>query len=210
MGNEHKCSSFGFHLKYAIDALSLKGSITNGEHLINEDDFREDVNGDAKPESSDHTAGVALNGNVDKLSQFRELDDIAEKFSHLLWLHSLYSGIQENILSTGALQVEPSSKRDQRRKPSMNGRMTVCWTRDAAKDTQHSRLSRAVASNECHGFSGSHGERYVLQSPEDVVRIARRSLKRLREQSRSLMAQANLVGLRPVTLPDVIRSDDGR
>src|SRR5947209_7886807 len=177
MGDEHQGTPLCLHAENTFDALLLECGIPDGEYLVDENNFRKDVNGDAETEPRNHATGIALNRYVDELSKFRKIDDIVEELSHFLGLHSLNGCIKEDVLATSPLEVEASSKSNKCREAAVNRGMSSRRPRYTAEDTQQGRLSRAVSSNQCHRFTGLYGETYVLQCPKYLVWVLQTPLK---------------------------------
>src|SRR5581483_1229405 len=65
-------------LLHAAEAAALELGVTDGEHLVDEQDLRLEVRSDGEGEPYVHAARVALHGRVDELLDPGELDDVRE------------------------------------------------------------------------------------------------------------------------------------
>ena len=61
-----------------LHALPLERAVADGEHFVDQQDFRLQVRGDGERQPHVHAAGVALHRGVDELLDLGEVDDLVE------------------------------------------------------------------------------------------------------------------------------------
>jgi hypothetical protein len=75
VGHQQDGAAFALELLDPVDALALEPLVSDGQHLVDHQDVRVDVDGDGKAEPDIHARGVELHGAIDELVEFGEVDD---------------------------------------------------------------------------------------------------------------------------------------
>jgi len=86
----------------------LKGGIADGQHLIDQEDFRFQMSGDGEGEAHVHAARVLLDRSVDELFEFGEGNDFIKLPSNFPSVHSEYGAIEIDILMSRQLGMKTS------------------------------------------------------------------------------------------------------
>ena len=92
--------------------------VADREHFVDEQNFRLQVrcNGECEPDG--HPARVALDRRIDELLDTSELDDLAKLALDLTALHSEDHAVEEDVLPTRELRMEPGTDFEQTSDPT--------------------------------------------------------------------------------------------
>ena len=171
VADEENSPTFAGDVFHLAEAFLLKRSIADGEHFIDEKNFRLEVRRDREREARVHAAAVAFRRRVDELLHLREIHDGIELSRDLLLSHPENRAAQVDVLSSGELGVEPRPDFEQRTDSSVYLGSSACWLSDARKNFEQRALSRPVAPDDSDDLTLLHVERDVVQRPESLHRV---------------------------------------
>ena len=78
MANEQHCAAGARYVSHFIDATSLKFSVADRKHFIDEQNILVEICGNGESQSNVHSARVMLHRSVDELLDFGKADDVVE------------------------------------------------------------------------------------------------------------------------------------
>ena len=87
--------------------------VADGEHFVDEQHVRVDVDRDREAEPHVHPGRVGLDRRVDELLQLGELDDLVEAARDLLLRQPEHDAVDEDVLAAGDLGVEAGAELDE-------------------------------------------------------------------------------------------------
>src|SRR5262245_25424074 len=87
--------------------LFLKRSITDGQHLVYNQDLRFQMGCNGESKAHVHTARISLNWGIDELFHFRKGDDLIELFIDLPFLHSQNRTVKVNVFTACEFRMKP-------------------------------------------------------------------------------------------------------
>src|SRR5437879_309008 len=100
VADEKYRSAAGAHVAHFPETFLLKAGVPNGEHLVNQQDFRFKKRRNRKRQTLVHAAGVALDRGVDKAFDFGEGNNLVKLASDFAALHAQDCAVQVDILAT--------------------------------------------------------------------------------------------------------------
>jgi len=102
----------GAHL---VEALALEGLVADGEHLVDEEDLRLDVDGDGEPEPDVHARRIELDLVVDHPLDLvtGEVHDVVEPLGDLGPLETQQRAVEEDVLPPAEVGLEPGAELQQ-------------------------------------------------------------------------------------------------
>src|SRR5215510_4159753 len=106
MADEQHSSAVARHLPRLLYALLLKGVITDGQDLVDQENVRVQVRCDGERQPQIHTAGKMLDGCVNEALHFGKRNDFVKPSVNLSLLHAQDRATQVNVLTAGELRVE--------------------------------------------------------------------------------------------------------
>ena len=101
MAYEQDRSSGIGNIAHLSQAFPLEVGIAHSEHLVHNQDFRLQVGSHGESQAQVHTGGVALDGCIDELFNFRKSDDFIETGFNFLFVHTEDRPVEEDILASG-------------------------------------------------------------------------------------------------------------
>src|SRR5262245_17702205 len=185
-----------------LQALALELGVTDGQHLIDQEDLRVDVDRDGEPEPYVHAGRVVLDRRVDEVLEPGEVDDLVEALAELLLAHAEDRAIEEDVLPTGELGMEAGAQLEERGDLAVGLDPALFRAEDVSHALQQLALARAVLADEREGRPFGHVEGHVAQRPELLVLHAGTPHDRRLQRLVTLVVEA-------VLLRDVIDRDGG-
>ena len=91
-------------------AFCLKENIPDGQGLIDNQDFRVDVNGHGKCQAHEHTARVGLYRLVDKLADIRKGENAVHPLLNFLLRESHHSPVQVDVFDPCIFHIEAGTQ----------------------------------------------------------------------------------------------------
>ncbi len=152
--------------------LLLELLVTDGEHLVDEEDVGVGVHGDREREAHVHARRVELDLRVDEVADAGELEDRVELRRGLFRAQPEHGRVEEDVLATGEVRVESRTELEQRGDaPALLDRARRRLD-DAADDLQQRALAGAVVPDQADRAAGADVETDVAERPE-VLLVAR-------------------------------------
>jgi hypothetical protein len=94
------------YIVHLADGTFLELGVTDGEDLVNDEDFGFEEGGDGEAETDCHTGTIAFYRSVDVFLYAGELDDIVELALDLMLCHAEDGTVHVYVLLAGELSVE--------------------------------------------------------------------------------------------------------
>ena len=101
MGDKEKCRSIFQHMMHALLAFFLECRISDGQHLIDDQDLRLHDRGDSKSQTGCHTGGVVLDRHIHEVFEFCKFDDLI-----VVCIHEFFA-----VTENGAIQIDVFRRR---------------------------------------------------------------------------------------------------
>jgi hypothetical protein len=171
--DEHHRAPLGGDVAHLAEAFGLKCRVADGEHLVDEQDFRLEVCGDGEGEAEVHAARVPLHRRVDEPLDLGERHDLVELADDLLAMHAEDRAVEEHVLAPGQIRMESRTDLEQRADATLDRRTSRRRRRDAGEQLEQRALAGAVSSDEAERLAVRHVERDVTERPE-LILVGRR------------------------------------
>jgi len=149
-----------------IEALALELLVAHGDDLVDDEDFRVEIDGDGEPEPHVHPGGVDLDGRVDEVADVGELDDLVDRRVDLALAHPEDRPVEVDVLASGELPVKARTEFQERGDTAVHQQPSRCGPVDAGEDLEHGRLAGAVVADEAEGRAAGDVEAHVVESLE--------------------------------------------
>ena len=153
----------------AVEALELEGQVAHGEDFVHEQDVGIDLDGDGEAEADVHAAGVVLDGHVDEVAQFGEIDDAVEFFPHVLARDAQQRGVEIDVFAAAELGMEARAELEQRGNAALDAHVAFGGMDGAGGQAQQRALAGAVGTDDAHGAAGRNLEVHAAQAPERLA-----------------------------------------
>src|ERR1700693_395083 len=160
------------HFAHFAQTLFLELDIADGEHFIDEQDFRLEVGGDSKGEADIHAAGVVFDGSVDEILEFGESDDFVEFAGDFPLAHAKNGAAKICVFAAGQFRVKAGAYFQQASHAAMNFGPACGGLSNAGKNFQERGLSGAVAADQAEDFAFLNLDRDVFEGPESFGETA--------------------------------------
>src|SRR2546423_15542904 len=96
MANEHDGASlFRHHVVHFTETFFLKLDVADGQHFVDQENFRIEVGRDGKREPDIHAARIALDRCVEKLLDLGKSNDLVELLSNFGAAHTKNGAVQK-------------------------------------------------------------------------------------------------------------------
>ena len=102
-------------LRDAAEALALELLVAHGEDLVEQEHVGVDVRRDREAEPHVHAGRVGANGQLEVVADAGEVDDLVHAFADLRARETVERAVQEDVLASGELRMEPGAELEQRR-----------------------------------------------------------------------------------------------
>src|ERR1700730_472151 len=103
-----------------LEALPLKSGVAYAENLIDDQNIGIDFNRNGKSEAHVHSGRVLLHRGVNKVSQFRKLDDGLLAFPDLALGQPQKQPVEQNVLAAGQFVMKSGAQLNQRSDGPLN------------------------------------------------------------------------------------------
>ena len=103
-----------------VEALVREPFVADGEHFVDEQHLRVDVNRHREAQPHVHARRVGLHRRVDELAQLGKVDDLVEALLDLALREAEHDAVDEDVLAPGDLRMKPGAELDQRRDAAAN------------------------------------------------------------------------------------------
>ena len=122
--------------------------VTDGEHLVDEQDVGIGVHGDREGETDVHAGRVELDLGVDEVADAGELEDVVEVRLGLVAAESEHRCVEEDVLPAREVGVEARTEFEQGRDAPAAATAPGRGLDDPADDLQQRALAGAVVTDE--------------------------------------------------------------
>ena len=161
VGDEQDGLAAPFELGELIETLQAEPCITDREHLVHQENVGVDVDRHGEPEPHVHAGRVCLDRRVDEVFQLRKFHDLVETVADLTTGQPQHDAVDEHVLATGDLRVEPGAQLDQCRYPSVHTHAAAGGFRDPGDELEQRALARTVSPDDPEARPFRHRHRHV-------------------------------------------------
>ena len=128
---EHGASFFARHLAHLAEAFLLERRVANGEHFVDDENFRIEMCRDREGEPNVHAAAVALHRRVEKLLDFGERHDFIEASVDLVTAHTENRAVQINVFAAREFGMKTGADFEETADPPIEANLAFGGIRDA-------------------------------------------------------------------------------
>src|SRR5262249_44747495 len=189
VADEEDGAAVAGHAADLAEALALEGGVADGQHLVENQDFRFDVCRDREREADVHAARVALDRDVDEPLDLGKRDDLVESTSDVGAVHAEDRAVEIHVFATTELRMESRSDLEHAPDAAMDFRSASRGLDDARETLEEVRLAGPVPSDETHDFAAASVEADVTERPEFGERRGPPSLQHATRPQRRVLAQ---------------------
>ncbi len=158
--------AFLLELMDPLHALLLEALVSDGQHLVDEEDVRVDVDGDGEAEPHVHARGVEAHLVVDERLQLGEGDDLVEAPLDLLPREAEQRGVEEDVVPARHLRLEAGAELQHGGQVTAEQDLAGRRLEDPGDALEEGRLSRAVPAEDPERLALGDLELDVAQRPE--------------------------------------------
>ena len=108
MRDEHDRAPFVAHAVEHVEALLLEGGVADGEHLVDQQDVRVDLDRDREGEAHVHAGGVVLELQVLELLELGELDHALVARARLARGEAEHDPVQRDVVEAARSGLKPT------------------------------------------------------------------------------------------------------
>ena len=166
VGDEEDRAAAGPEAVEVLEALLLEVSITDREHLVDQEDLRLQVHGHREPEAHIHAGRVVLDRGVHEVAEAGELDDRVVVALHLAQPKAEQRAVELDVLAAGVLGLEARAELQERGDPPGDLDLAAVGSEDAGQHLEQGALARAVVPDHAHELALLDLEADVLERPE--------------------------------------------
>jgi hypothetical protein len=188
--DEHDRDTRRRHLLDAVITPTRESWISDGKHLVHQQDIRIDVGRDAEAQARRHSARPSADRAEQPIGKLAELLDGPHARANRGTVETHEGAEQENVLAAVEFGVEPRAQLDHRKQTPGDPRRAARRRRYAGQHFQQRALARAVATDHAVCLAAADCEGEVSQCPGTAVRIGRTS-----EQAPQKRRERNTVAL---------------
>ena len=170
--DEHDRAPLDRRLAHLLQRASLEIHVSDGKHLVDDEDLGIEVGRDGEGQANEHAARVALHRGVDEGADTGELHDLLVAIEDVPAAEAQQRPVEEDVLAPGELGVKAGSDLQQRGRPAVELDASLGRQRDARQQLEHRALAGAVPADDPHRLAVMNVEADVLQRPE-VGRLGR-------------------------------------
>ena len=201
VSHQHDGAPVVAELDELLEAALLKGHVTDGQHLVDDQEARVDVDRHREGQPHVHPRRVRLDRLIDERFQAGEVDDLVEPRRDVAATHAQDRSVEKHVLASGQFGMEAGTQLEQRRHAAMHPHRPAVGLQDAGHAFQEGRLARAVVADHAEHFAFTHVERDILEGDELVEPIATLG-------SDSLLQRVGAFTVDPERLGEVIDLED--
>src|ERR1700730_481778 len=179
MGHKKDGAFFAARLSHLAQAFFLKSNITNSQNFIDNENFRLKMRSDRKYHPNLHTAGIALDGSIQKFTDTRKISDLFKFVIDFLLPHAEDRSIQVNVFTAGQLRMEAGADLEKASHTATYANFAFGWVRNTRENFQECTFASAIGANDGDRVALLHIETYVTQRPKGrlTLRVADLALK---------------------------------
>ena len=101
-------------------AFGLEKNIPDRKSLINDQNFRINIDGNRKSKTDKHTGRIGFYRLIDKIADIRKIQNILQAGVNLLFGKPVHRSVQIDIFHTGIFTVKSGAKFQQSRNPAVD------------------------------------------------------------------------------------------
>ena len=110
MADQHDGAALGLQLGEPVQAAPLERVVAHGQHLVDQQDLRFDVDGHRKSQADVHPRRVVAYRLVDEAVQFGEAHDVVEALTDVPRREAQDGAVQVHVLAARQLRVEAGAQ----------------------------------------------------------------------------------------------------
>jgi|SRR5665213_2870249 len=124
---------------------------------------------DCEAQSGVHAAGIALDGRVDEVLDFGELNDLIELPSDIDAFHAHDGTLQKHVLPASQVGVETCGDFDKHTHAAVDFPYPAIGTEDLGEELEDRRLASTIGPHYSESLTHTNVERNVTDSPEFLL-----------------------------------------
>ena len=155
-------------LLHFFQTFLLEILISDGQHLVHDQDLAVQMCRDGEGQLDEHPAGIALDRRVDELLDLRKRDDVRQLCVDLGFRHAEDGAVEVDVLAAGHLVMEADADLQHGGDPSFIEDLPPGRRGDPAEELQQRALSRPVLADNAERLSLAHVQIDPVQG-EDAV-----------------------------------------
>src|SRR5271156_156489 len=105
-----------------------------------------------KRQADIHAGRIAFDGRVEKILNFREIDNLVEFSGNFSVRHAQNGAVEKNVLAPCELLMKSRAHFQQARGPAIDPEATFCWNRNATQKLEKRTLAGSVAADDSDYF----------------------------------------------------------
>ena len=169
MAHKNNCLSQLFKLFKLMIALRLKKHISYGKRLINDQNFRLNIDCHGKGQPHEHTAGIRLYRLVHIISDIRKLQDIRELFVDFLLGKAHHRTVQIHIFDSVILLIKTGAQLQQCRNSAVHPHLSRGRRQYAGDDLQYGGFPGTVSTDDSHSLTLVNIHTHALQGIMELM-----------------------------------------
>ena len=158
----------------AAEALPLERLVTDGEHLVEQQDVGVEERRDRESEPHRHPRRVRAHRAIDRMLELGERDDLVEPLSDVGAPEALDRAVQEDVLAPGEVEVEAGAELEERADAPLGSDAPARRLDDPGDDSQQRRLARSRSVRSGRPLPRGRLEGDVVQRPHSVACVCPR------------------------------------
>ena len=152
-----------------LQALGLERLVTDGQHLVDDQDIGLGMGADRERQPRIHAARIELHRPVEELADAGEVGNRVQTIDDELPPHAENRAADQHVFAAGELRIEAGAERQHRRDAPARLDRAVGRLRDPADELQQRGLAGAVAADDAEALALGDFEIDVPQHPEFLV-----------------------------------------
>ena len=148
MRHEQDGNALGAQLVHSPHAALAEVVVAHRKSLVDQQDFRLHADRYRESQPHEHSAGVGLDGPVDKVADLGEGLDLGQPDSHVPNRQSVQGGAQTGVLPARELRMESRAELEQGCDPALDLQAPGSRTQDPRRQLEGSALSGPVRSDQ--------------------------------------------------------------
>ena len=135
------------HIAHFAQAFLLEFHVAHGQDLVHDHDLAVQMGRHREGQLDEHTAGIALDGGIDKVAALGKLDDLVNLGIHFRLGHAQNGAVHIDVFPSGHLVVESGAHLQHGGHPAPELDFALGGGGDAGEDLEQGGFARAVASD---------------------------------------------------------------
>ena len=160
-----------FEFRELVETLVGETLVADGQHFIDQEHVRIDVNRHRKPQAHVHARRVRLHGRVDEVLEFGKFNDLIEAGVDFTLGQAQHDAVDEDVLAAGDLGMKSRAEFNQGRDAPLDLHGAARRLGNAGHELQRGALPRSVSADDGEGRSLRHRKRHVVERLEGLFRL---------------------------------------